>query len=556
MAKYTIGIDFGTLSGRALLVDVSDGGELAASEYAYPHGVMDKALPCGKPLGTDWALQHPQDYIDALKYIIPDAIKKSGVNPEDIIALSADFTTCTVLPVDSNAVPLCFKDEYKREPHAYAKLWKHHAAVEETERINRLAEERGEPWLKMFGGRISSEFMLPKIWQTLNECEKVYRDAYSFIEAGDWILWLLSGVNKRSREIAACRALWTPDAGYPSREFLGALDERLYGLVEEKLPGEIVPMFTPLGVIRKEMAESTGLPENALIVSGVGDGAAPPFALKAACPGKTCAIMGTSCVFYTISERMHIIPGVLGVFQDSVLPGYVAYETGQSCFGDLFSWFVKNCAPRDYYDAAEKEGKNIYELLNEKAASLRPGESGIIALDWWNGNRSTLSNTELTGLWLGQTLSSTPEELYRSLVESVCFGARKILTELAAGGAPTDEICATGGICDKSPFIMQRFADIVGVPVRISGASNGSALSMAIIAAVGAGEKLGGWDDYPSAIAAMGNLRDSYYAPNPDNKAIYDRLYEEYVRLYDYFGRGGNDAMQRLRRLRYDVKNS
>lgn len=554
MAKYTIGIDYGTLSGRALLVDVSNGYEVASSVFEYPHSVMDRTLPSGKLLEQDWALEHPQDYLDVLAHTIPAVLKESQVDPKDVIAVCVDFTTCTVVPVKKDSTPLCFLPEFEDEPHAYVKLWKHHAAEPEATALSKIAAERGEKWLPLFGGKVSSEFMLPKIWEVLNDAEDVFNATDLFIEAADWISWKLTGNFKRVQVLASFKMCWTPEEGYPSKEYFKALDPRLENLEDTKLEGEIAPICSIIGNITPEMAEITGLSTDTVVVAASGDGHASPPSMKAVLPGRTSAIIGTSGVYVAIGEEFHNVPGVFGIVKDSLVPKYYAYEAGQSCVGDHFSWFVKNCAPKSYYDEAEKEGLSIYNLLNQKAAALKPGESGLVALDWWNGNRSVLSDSELSGMIVGMTLSTRPEEIYRALVEATAFGAKKILDTLEENGVPTKELYATGGICDKSPFVMQCYADILNVPIRISGTANGSCLGASILAAAGAGKERGGYDDFFEAVEAMGNLRDVVYTPIPENAAVYEEVYQEYLALHDYFGRGENPVMKRMKKLRSRVR--
>lgn len=548
MIKYAIGIDYGTLSGRALLVDVSNGRQIATSIFEYPHGVMDTVLPSGLPLQAGWALQHPQDYIDVLTRTIPKLLKESGVDPDDVISVSVDFTTCTVIPIKKDGTPLCFLDEFKDEPHAYVKLWKHQSAEPEATALSNIARNRGEEWLRYYGGKVSSELMIPKIWEVLNDNEYVYHATDSFLEACDWIGWLLTGRIARSSSLLALKSFWNKNTGFPSKDFFRALDPRLEN-VTEKLSEEILPMCAVLGNITEKTSQLTGLSTNTLVVVGTGDAHAAVPAVKVSRPGQTCAILGTSAVYITISKNIEDVPGVFSIAEDSIVPGCIGYEMGQSCVGDLFSWFIKNCVPQSYTDAAAHEGKDIYAYLNEKASALSPGECGLVALDWWNGNRSILSDSDLSGMILGMTLSTRPEEIYRALVESTAFGTKKILETLSESRIPTNELCATGGICHKSPFIMQCYANILNMPIRISKTGIGSALGAAIIASV-IGSERGGYDTFGQAAEAMGDLDDITYLPNSDHAKMYEELYIEYITLHDYFGRGGNDAMKRLKAIR------
>lgn len=548
--KYTLGIDFGTLSGRAVLVDVQSGDEIATSVLNYPHAVMDETLPSGKKLGVDWALQHPQDYLDVLQHTIPEALKKSGVDAGDVIGLGIDFTACTIMPTKADGTPLCFMDEYRDEPNAYVKLWKHHAAQDKANCLNETAQKMGEKWLERYGGKISSEWAFPKIWQVLDESPELYNVADRFIEAADWVIWQLTGEEKRNSCTAGYKAIWHKQDGYPSKEFFKALDPRLENVVDKKLSRDIYPLGTCAGGITAAMAEKTGLKQGTPVAVANVDAHVCMPAVKIDGPGKMLAIMGTSSCHMLLGENEKMVPGICGYVEDGIMPGYYGYEAGQSCVGDHFAWFVDNCVPKRYFDEAEKEGLDIQVYLQKLAGKLKVGESGLLALDWWNGNRSVLVDVDLTGMMLGMTLLTKPEEMYRALVEATAFGTRRIITSFEENGVPVDEFIAAGGIAEKSPFMMQIYADIIKKPIKISGSAQGPALGSAIFGAVVAGKEKGGYDSVFEAARAMGKLKDICYNPIAENAKIYDKLYAEYELLHDYFGRGQNDVMKRLKQIK------
>lgn len=556
MKKYTIGVDFGTLSGRALLVDVSTGEEVATSMLEYAHGVMDAFLPDGTPLGHDWALEHPQDYLDVLAHTIPEVLRISGVRSEQVIGVATDFTACTLLPVKSDGTPLCFLKPFDAEPHAYVKLWKHHAAQEEANRLNETAEAISEPWLARYGGKISSEWVIPKIYQTLDEAPHIYKEADSFVEAADWIVWQLTDTQTRNACTAGYKALWHKQYGYPSPEFFKALDPRLENVVKDKLGNVIHSLGSKAGVISKKGAAITGLLEGTAVAVGNVDAHVTVPAVKIDGPGKMLAIMGTSTCHILMGTEERTVPGMCGVVEDGVLGGFYGYEAGQSCVGDHFAWFVETCVPQTYHAEAAERGLDVFQVLSEKAQKLKPGASGLVALDWWNGNRSVLVDVDLTGIMLGMTLQTRPEEMYRALIEATAYGTRKIIETFEKHGVPVDEFYAAGGISQKDPMIMQIYADIIRKPVRIAGSSQGPALGSAIFAAVAAGKAQGGYDTVPEAARTMGKLLDVDYQPDPGNAAVYDRLYSEYDILHDYFGRGANDVMKRLKALKKEVSES
>lgn len=555
MPSYTIGVDFGSLSGRAVLVDVNTGEELADSVYEYPHGVMDQQLPDGTKLGVDWALQHPQDYLEVYYHTIPDVMKKSGVNPVEVIGIGIDFTACTFMPIKADGTPLCFLDELKSEPNAWVKLWKHHAAQDKATKLNETAEKRGESWIARYGGKISSEWEVPKVWQVLDESPKVYDEADYFIEGADWAVWALCGKLSRNTCTAGYKGIWHKRNGYPSNEFYKALDERLETYTEKKLSYPMVELGACVGGLTAEMAKKTGLMEGTPVAAGNVDAHVTVPAVKIEHAGAMLAIMGTSTCHILLSDTEKTVPGMCGVVEGGVYPGFYGYEAGQSCVGDHFAWFVDNCLPACYYEEAKNQGKNIHVYLREKAEKLAVGESGLLALDWWNGNRSVLVDVDLTGMMLGMTLQTKPEEIYRALIEATAFGTRKIIETFRENGVAVNEFYASGGISQKDPMTMQIYADIINLPIRIAGSKQGPALGSAIFAAVAAGKEKGGYPDIFTAARSMGKLRHEVYQPIPKNVAAYDKLYQEYSTLHDYFGCGQNDVMKRLKALKKSVRN-
>ncbi|HOU09853.1 MAG TPA: ribulokinase [Clostridiales bacterium] len=549
MAKYAIGIDFGTLSARALLVDVSNGRELASAVSEYAHGVIDEALPCGVKLGQDWALQDPRDYLAALNTTVREVIQQSGIDKNDIIGVGVDFTACTLLPVRADSTPLCILEEYARNPHAYVKLWKHHAAQKQANRLNEIARARGESWLDNYGGKISSEWAIPKIMQLLEEAPEIYEAADRFIEAADWIVWILTGVETRNSCCAGYKALWNKNTGYPDCNFFRALDARLEFVVDEKLGRLIQPLASRAGRVTASAAETTGLAPGTAVAVGAID--AHVFVPAAAIDreGEMLVIMGTSNCHMMMSSVEKQVKGICGVVADGIMPGLYGYEAGQGCVGDHFQWFIDNCLPQHYYSQAAEQGVGIHRYLREKAALRKPGESGLVALDWWNGNRSVLVDADLTGLMLGMTLQTKPEDMYRALIEATAYGTRMIIETFREQGVAVDAFCAAGGISKKDPLMMQIYADVIKMPVKIAGSEQGGALGSAIFGAVAAGAAAGGYNDVFEAARAMGSVSSTVYEPNAEASAVYDKLFEEYKILHDYFGRGGNDVMKRLKAI-------
>lgn len=550
-----LGLDFGTESCRALLVDVSSGEEVAMAVEAFPDGVIDTHLPgSGKRLEPDWALQNPQDYLYTVEQVVPKVLAESGVKGEDVIGIGTDFTACTMLPIDEAAVPLCAKPEFAHNPNAWVKLWKHHAAQPEADRINETAAQRGEDFLARYGGKISSEWFFPKALQILDEAPEVYDAADRLIEAGDWIVLQLCGEEKRNACVAGYKAMW--DGGYPGSEYFKALDSRFENVVKEKLREDIYPAGTKAGGLLPAMAEKFGLkPGTAVAVGGVDAHVAVPSSTVTE-PGKMVMIMGTSICHMVNGTEKTSIDGMCGVVRDGILPGYYGYEAGQSAGGDIFAWFVEHCVPASVQDKARAQHTDAHGILSAEAAAIKPGESGVLCLDWWNGNRSVLVNAELSGLMVGMTLTTTPAEMYRAILESTAFGTYKIIKTLEEGGCPIDELYACGGLSVKSPLLMQIFADVTNREIKIAASDQTVALGSAMWGAVAAGAEAGGYDSITQAAEKMARLRDTVYRPDPAAHAVYEVLFAEYERLHDLFGRGGDDVMRNLRDIKRDVRKN
>ena len=550
-SKYTLGIDFGSLSGRALIVDVSTGREVAEAVHSYKHGFIEETLPAtGEKLPPDWTLQDPQDYLEVLAAIVPEALRSAGIKPEEIIGIGVDFTGSTILPVDMSGKPLCFDPAYSNNKHAYVKKWKHHAAQDEANKLNAIAAERGEDFLLRYGGKISSEWEIPKIWQVLDEAPEIYDAAYRFMEAGDWIVLCLTGNFTRSSCMAGYKGIWHKQEGYPSKDFFKALDPRLENVVGDKLGTEVMSVGSKAGELTEEAASLTGLkPGTAVAIASLDAHVAVP-AVGITDPGKMLIIVGTSNCHIMLGEKEANLPGMCGVVEDGVLPGFYGYESGQSCVGDHFDWFVRTCVPEEYSADAKARGIGIHKYLREKAMLQKPGESGLLALDWWNGNRSVLVDVDLTGMMLGMTLATKPEEIYRALIEATAYGTREIIENHEAYDVPVTELFACGGIASKDDFMMQIYADVTGREIRISASAQTVALGAAMFGAVAAGSDRGGYDTIFDAAKVMPRLKDKVFVPDPESKEIYDRLFAEYRILHDYFGRGANDVMKRLKALK------
>jgi len=551
--KCAVGIDFGTLSGRAVIVDIANGKELATAVHEYRNGVIDEYLPGTKiRLEPDWALQDPNDYIDVFKHTIPAVLKESSVDPTDVIGIGIDFTATTMLPTKADGTPLCFMPEWRDNPHSWVKLWKHHAAQPEANQLNAIARNAGfASILDRYGGKISSEWFFPKVWQILNEAPEVYNAADRMIEAADWVVWQLTGVETRNSCTAGYKAMWSKTEGFPPDAFFKALDPRLEHVVDEKMKRKIMPLGVKAGGLSEQAAKWTGLKVGtAVAVANVDAHVAVPAATVTE-GGRMVMIMGTSICHMVLGESEEIVPGMCGVVMDGILPNKPGFEAGQSCVGDHFQWFTETCVPEVYEKEARQRSISIHQLLEEKAATQRPGESGLLALDWWNGNRSILVDVDLTGMIIGMTLLTKPEEIYRALIEATAYGTRLIVETFQKHNVPIRELVATGGLPDRNHLLMQIYADVTGLPIYIPEATQIPAVGSAMHGAVAAGYAAGGYDSIIEASRKMAKLREVSYQPNMENRSVYDKLFAEYVILHDYFGRGDNDVMKRLKVLKF-----
>jgi len=556
MTKYAIGVDFGTESGRAVLVDVANGREVATAVYPYLHGVIDEKLPDSTVLlEPDWALQDPEDYLRTFQTTIPAVLKESGIHPADVIGLGVDFTACTMLPVKADGKPLCLLPEFRNRPHAWVKLWKHHAAQPEADKINMTARQMKLGWLDRYGGKISSEWFFSKTLQILDEDPEIFQAADRLLEATDWVVWQLTGVETRNSCTAGYKALWSKREGFPDKSYFKALEPRLENVVDEKMTRTILPVGNRAGGLTEQAAVWTGLhPGTAVAIANVDAHVAVP-AVGVTEPGSMVMIMGTSICHMVLGDEEHIVPGMCGYVEDGIIPGFFGYEAGQSCVGDHFAWFVEKCIPAEYEREAKQLGSDLHQLLEQKATKLKPGESGLLALDWWNGNRSVLVDVDLTGLLIGATLATKAEEIYRALIEATAFGTRVIVDTFQKNGVPIHELVACGGLPEKNKLLMQIYADVSGLPIKVSASKQTPALGSAMFGAVAAGKAAGGYDSIYDAARTMAHLKDEVYKPIPENQQVYEILFSEYLHLHDYFGRGENNVMKTLKKIKAEVKH-
>jgi L-ribulokinase len=542
VSAYSIGVDFGTESGRVVLIDLAGGEDLAAAVVRYPSAVIDRELPgTGERLPADWALQDPDDWVKVLTRGIPEVLEKAGVAPEQVVGIGVDFTSCTVLPVTAEGVPLCTQERWRGRPHAWAKLWKHHAAQPIADRLNEVALERGDDFLSRYGGRISSEWYFPKLIELWLEDREVYDAAAEYVEATDWIVWWMTGTLRRQSSTAGYKAMWSPDEGLPPDEFFVAAYPG-FSRPAEKLGTTFVPLGTRAGTLRAEAAQGLGLPESVAVAVGNVDAFVSLPGAGVQDPGTFVIVIGTSICDLVVHPDETRLPGITGVVKDGILPGLYGYEAGQAAVGDMLAWFVEKMA----------QDSGSYARLEEAASAIAPGETGLVALDWFNGNRTILADADLTGAIFGLTLQTTREQVYRSLLESIAFGSRRIMDNFEEHGLELTQIVACGGIAERSPLMMQLIADTSGREVHVPAASEIPARGAALFGAVAAGE----FDDISAAIAATRPQSVKTYEPDLEAKRTYDRVYEVYRNLYELLGRTHVELMHELKRIRTTARET
>ena len=551
MKRYTIGVDFGTLSARAVLLDAQTGEEIAVETMAYPHGVMSERLAAtGAPLPPDYALQDPADYVEVLCHVVPEVLKTGNVDADAVVGIGIDFTTCTLLSVNEEGTPLCMLPAFRETPLAYALLWKHHAAHNYAVRMTEVAEQRGEAFLARCGGKVDEEWAFPKICQVLCEAPAVYDAAHLFVEAGDWIVWQLTGALSRGYQFAAYKSHYDAALGYPSEAYFAAVDGRLAHVVREKLGGDLHEMGTKAGTLTAEFAARLSLKEGIAVAVAMPDGHSVAAGLGLSRAGDMLVVLGTSGCFMALGSDDTDVPGICGIVKNGILPGFYGFEAGLCCLGEHFAFAAERLVSPAYVEEARARHMSVLALLMEKAAARRAGESGVLALGWFNGNRSTLVDAKLSGAFVGLTLQTAPEDMMRALCEATAFGARNIVENYERHGVPIRRIVASGGIAHKNPFLMQLYADVLGREITVTVTAEAPARSSAIAAASAAGL----YDGIAAAIEALHAPAARIYLPNGENTAIYDRLYAQYRRVHDYFGIEARDVMYALRDLAEEQK--
>lgn len=548
--KYSIGIDYGSESGRVLIVDVKTGEIKGMHVIPYKHGVITETLPNSSqliPKGS--ALQHPKDYLEVLEEGVPWAIAEAGITPDQIIGLGVDFTSSTILPVDEKLTPLCFYSELKNSHHAWAKLWKHHHTKPQTEKIYKVASQRKEKWLRRLGYNISEEWAIPKILEIFEDAPNIYSATSYFLEASDWIVSTLTSTLTRNNCSLGFKAFWNETDKFPE-SFFNEIDVNFGSTILSKLQGEVKNVGTRAGYLSDQWAEKLSLPYGLPIATGIIDAHSAVLGTGVYQPEQLLMVMGTSTCHMMLNPELKEIPGISGVVKDGILPGMYAYEAGQSAVGDLFGSYVKEHVPESYYYEAQSSNLSIFDLLEKKAWALLPGENGLIALDWHNGNRSILSDADLSGILIGLTLHTKPEEIYRAYMESTAFGAKIIVNTYREWGMNVKEVFACGGLPQRNNLLMQIYADILNMPIKISQSDYAPAIGAAILGAVAAGKENNGYSEIEEAIQHMAQPIEKTFYPNPESVDVYETIFNYYKEMHNYFGLQHVKMMKTLKKYR------
>lgn len=542
MDRYVIGLDYGTESARAILVNAETGEVLGHAVAPYADGVISEALPntdiC---LGHNWALQNPSDWLNSAEKTVRKVMKASGIPPEEVVGLGVDFTACTLLPTLEDGTPLCTLDELREEPHAWPKLWKHHGAQGQADRITELALERNAAWLPRYGGIVSSEWLLPKALEVLEEKPMIYERAAYLVEGADWVTWQMTGELVRNTCCAGYKGTWHKREGFPEPDFLAQLTPRLANLFTEKVAG---PLYAPgkrVGYLSPEWAKRLGLTGHCSVSAAIIDAHAAAIGSGLSGSGAMFLIMGTSTCHMLMADKEVLVEGISGVVEDGIVPGLYGYEAGQVSVGDIFGWYIENGVPAAYQAEAERKQVSLHQLLTEKAKGLKVGESGLLSLDWWNGCRTPLVDGELTGLLMGLNLLTRPEEIYRALIEGTAFGTYLIIDLFEQADVPISKLQAGGGLT-RNELLLKIYADVTMKPIEVASSPFSSALGAAILGAVAGGV----YNSIDSAVQKMVMPSAAVIEPDLENHRRYLELFKEYRRLVEFFGRNSVSPMKKL----------
>jgi len=540
--KYSIGIDFGTGSGRVLIIDIKTGSIIGMSVIHFKNEKVKENL-ANVDVPYTFALQDPTEYIRVLKEGIPEAIKNAKIHKSQIVGLGIDATSASILLTDNQFKPLSEYQILKKEPHSYLKLWKHHGANKEAEKMLEVARNNKSRWLGNYGFNVNSEWMIPKVLELINHAPNIVKKAAHIMEVGDWLTSKLIEENVRSNCSRGFKTFWNEEEGF-FYEYYKKVDSQLPKIINEKLEGRLVKIGEKAGHISTKMSTELGLPANLPIAPSIIDAHASLLGIGSTQKNELTMVMGTSTCHLMLHDEQKQIPGISGNVKDAIIPNLFAYEAGQSAVGDLFN-HVANRAPKSYLDEAKNRKMHIYELLEEKASLKSPGQTGLIALDWHNGNRSILSDSKLRGVLIGETLNTKIEDIYKAYMEATAFGAKMIINNYEEWGMQIDKVFACGGIPQKNELLMQIYADILNRPIHVSASYYAPAIGAAILGSVAGREH----ETVVEAVHDMKQPISKTVHPISQNVKNYQKLFEIYKTIHDYYGLQSHDIMQQLDEL-------
>ncbi|KYH15294.1 ribulokinase [Staphylococcus kloosii] len=540
--NYSIGIDFGTGSGRVFLVNTSNGEIISQYIKEYSHGTIEQQLN-GQKIPQSFALQNANDYMDVIEEGIPYIIKNANIDVNNIVGMGIDFTSSTVVFVDEYMEPMHNYEAFKDNPHAYVKLWKHHGAQTEADKLFQTALQQKNRWLGYYGFNVSSEWMIPKIMEVQHKAPEVMAKTANIMEAGDWIVNKLTGKNVRSNCGLGFKSFWQQESGF-HYDLFDQIDDALSDIVRTKVDAPIVNIGDTVGTLSTEMADKLGLPDTIAISPFIIDAHASLLGIGSEKDKEMTMVMGTSTCHLMLNKEQHKVPGISGSVKGAIIPYLYAYEAGQSAVGDLFEYIAKQ-TPYDYVVEAENRNISIFELLNEKAQKLTPGESGLVALDWHNGNRSVLSDSTLTGSLFGMTLQTRHEEIYRAYMEATAFGTKMIMQQYQGWQMEVDNVYACGGIPKKNPLLMEIYANVLNKIITIIDSEYAPAIGAAILGAISGKAH----DSFEQAIQAMKEPILYQVEPEEDKVATYKKLFKAYKALHDLHGYKKASIMKNVRAI-------
>lgn len=536
MGRILLGLDFSAAELKVVALDIKSGRSIGISSCPYKHGVIENHLPSGEKLPKFFSLQSPEDWLDAMTIAVRKLITETRIPKEEIASIGVSFTSCTTLPVFEDGSPLCLDAQYAGNPHAWPKLWKHYASRGQAKRLTKIAEDRGEPFLENYGGKISSEWLWPKLLETLEEAPELASNMSFYLEGGDWIVWQLTGRQTRNQCAAGYKACYVEGLGYPPGDYLASINLDLADIAER---ARAIPVLSPgrfVGGLTKEVAGILGLlpgtPVGAAVVDAQGSVAGAGVFL----PNILVMTLSTSTSHLVMSKEEKLFQGFSGTVKNGILDGFWGYESVQPATGDIIEWYMQTLAPMPVYERSGDDDVDPWIVLDRYISEVPAGSNGLLSLDWWDGNKSILLNTALTGLIAGFTMRTTPDEIFKCIVEGSAFGAKRIIENYKANGVEIKRIVATGDLPFKSPSIAQVYADIINQEIRMPDSKQSVARGAAIIGGLAVGVHNLGYSSREEYFSAMIPPDYDNYKPNSEHAATYKKLYESYLELHDYFG--------------------